>query len=176
MSKPVIEEPPIPTIPYAEAALELVAQFRALLSSIPGFLIPPAPLERQSRPRGHRLLPDAFFEALAVALETSPMFAAAVSITAAEIRDMLRYSEAYLPLADELERFARGFRYAVAKRRGEVGMLAASAYKVAKAMNLLPDISLPVPEAESMKQAIVSRRRKTPLSKQNRAAADQPSK
>src|SRR5215210_3685678 len=155
-----------PTIPYSEAALELLAQFRALLSIIPGFIIPPTPLERQSRPRGHRLLPDAFFEALAVALETSPAFAAAVLITAAQIRDMLRYSEAYLPLADEVERFARGFRYAVAKRRAYVGTLAVSAYKVAQAMNLLPDISLSVPEAESMKQAIVSRRRKTPLSAQ----------
>jgi len=171
-----VEEPTIPPIPHYEAALALLAQLRALLSTIPGFLIPSTPLERQSRPRGHRLLPDAFFEALAVALESSPTFAAAVLVTAAEVRDMLRYSDAYLPLADELERFARGFRYAVAKRRAEVGTLAASAYKVAKAMNLLPDISLPVPEAESMKQAIVSRRRKTPPSAQKRAAADQPSK
>jgi hypothetical protein len=163
-----------PTVPHAEAALELLAQFRSLQSTIPGFVIPPTPLERQSRPSGHRLLPDAFFEALAVALESSPAFAAAVSITAAEIRDMLRYSEAYLPLADELERSGRGVRYGVAKRRAHVGTLAASAYKVAQAMNLLPDTSLSVPEAESMKQAIVSRRRKTPLPKQKRAAADQP--
>ncbi|HEY6137014.1 MAG TPA: hypothetical protein VI670_04555 [Thermoanaerobaculia bacterium] len=114
---------------------------------------------------GHRLLPDAFFLELAVAIESSEAFvkaleAASLQLTPAEIRDMLRYAEAYLPFADALERFARGVRHTVAARRANVGRKASSAYRIAQGMNLLVDVSLPVPQAESMKRAFATRRKK----------------
>ncbi|HJQ35677.1 MAG TPA: hypothetical protein VKB93_00930 [Thermoanaerobaculia bacterium] len=145
---------------HAEAALRLVETLRSLQSGIPGFVIPPAPLDRQVRPRGHRLLPDRFFESLAVALDSSPQFAASVKLTSTEIRDMLRYGEAYLSVAAELERFARGIKFGVASLRANVGRRASSAYLVAQGMNLIVDVDLPVPEVESMKRAIKERRRK----------------
>ncbi|HEV7240912.1 MAG TPA: hypothetical protein VGQ36_16860 [Thermoanaerobaculia bacterium] len=152
-------------VSHVEAALRLLENLRTMQSSIDGFIIPPSPLDRQSRPRGHMLLPNDFFVSLAVALESSPQFAASlqaamISLTPAEIRDMLRYGEAYLPVADELERFARGIRHTVRIRRAKIGRVAASAYRVAKGLNLLVDVSLPVPEVESMKRAFGTRRRK----------------
>ena len=43
----------------------------------------------------------------------------------------------------------------------QVGRLAASAYTFAKGMNLLVDVSLPVPEIDAMKRSFAgSRRRK----------------
>jgi hypothetical protein len=152
----VTETPPS----HTEAARQLGESLRTLQSGIPGFVVPARPLDRQVRPRGHRLLPDRFFESLAGALDSSSQFAASTTLKSAEIRDMLRYGEAYLPVADQLERFARGIRYGVALRRANVGRLAAAAYRIAQGLNLLVDVDLPVPEVESMKRAIVDRRRK----------------
>jgi len=64
-------------------------------STIDGFVLPTKPLDAQSRLRGYRALPDAFFVELAVALESSEPFAgalkaASIQLTPAEIRDMLR--------------------------------------------------------------------------------------
>jgi hypothetical protein len=150
---------------HATAALRLLENLRTMQGTIGGFVMPPSPLDRQSRVRGHRSYPDGFFVALAVALESSLQFAAAlqaagVSLTAVDIRDMLRHGEAYLPVADELERFARGIRHTVGLRRAKIGRVAGSAYTIAKGLNLLVDVSLPVPEIDSMKRAFGSRRRK----------------
>lgn len=155
-------------VSHAEAARRLTESLRAMQSTIEGFVLPPKPLDAQSRVRGHRLFPDAFFVELAVALESSESFASAlkaasIQLTPAEIRDMLRYGEAYLPFADALERFARGIRHTVSSRRAKVGRVASSAYRIAQGMNLLVDVSLPVPQAESMKRAFGSRRRKQPV-------------
>jgi len=151
-------------VSHAEAARRLIESLQAMQSTIEGFVIPPQPLDAQSRLRGHRLFPDAFFVELAVAMESSEPFvgalkASSVQLTPAEIRDMLRYGEAYLPFADALERFARGIRHTVFARRAKVGRVASSAYRIAQGMNLLVDVSLPVPQAESMKRAFGSRRK-----------------
>ena len=151
----IIETP----VSHAEAALRLLEELRRLQGSIAGFGVPPKPLDPQTRPRGHRLLPNRFFDSLALALESSPQFAAAVTITAAEIRDMLRFCEAYAPIVDELERFARGMRYLVATRRANVGRRAVGAYRVAKGINLQVDISPPVPEVDAMKRAVTRKRK-----------------
>lgn len=147
-------------VSHAEATRQLLETLRSMQATIDGFAFPSTPLDRQSRPRNFRLLPDGLFASLAVALETSQPFAAATELTPGEIHDMFRYGEAYLPVADELERFARGIRHLVATRRAKVGRKAASAYQVAKGMNLLADDALLVPEAESMKRAITDRRRR----------------
>ena len=154
-------------VSHAEAARQLTESLRAMQSTIDGFVLPPSPLDAKSRLGGHRLLPDAFFVELAVALESSEQFVAAlkavsIQLTPAEIRDMLRYGEAYLPFADALERFARGIRHTVFARRAKVGRVASSAYRIAQGMNLLVDVSLPVPQAESMKRAF--KRRRKPVS------------
>lgn len=147
-----------------EAVLRHLETLRAMQGSIDGFVMPPTPRDARSRPRGYSVLPTSFFVPLAVALESSPQLAAALQvakppISAAEIRDMLRHGEALLPLADEMERFARGIRHTVFLRRGNVGRRAASAYRIAKELNLLEDVSLPVPEVESMKRAVTRRRK-----------------
>ena len=159
----VVEVP----VSHAEAARRLTESLRAMQSTIEGFVLPPKPLDAQSRLRRLGSFPDAFFVELAVALESSESFvnalkAASIQLTPAEVRDMLRYGEAYLPFADALERFARGIRHTVFSRRAKVGRVASSAYRIAQGMNLLVDVSLPVPQAESMKRAFGSRRRKQP--------------
>ena len=159
-----IAEAEVP-ISHAEAARQLIESLRAMQSTVDGFVLPPQPLDAQSRLSGHRLLPDAFFVQVAVALESSEWLAAAlkgasIQLTPAEIRDMLRYGEAYLPFADALERFARGIRHTVFSQRAKVGRAASSAYRIAQGMNLVVDVSVPVPQAESMKQAFSTRRRK----------------
>ena|SRR5689334_4941762 len=155
-------------VPHAEAARRLIESLRTMQSTIEGFAIPPKPVDAQSRRlRGHQAFPDAFFVELAVAMESSEPFASAlkaasIQLTPAEVRDMLRYGEAYLPFADALERFARGVRHTVFSRRAKVGRVASSAYRIAQGMNLLVDVSLPVPQAESMKRAVTPRRKPVP--------------
>lgn len=133
---------------------------RAMQASIDGYVL----LDRYSRHSG-RAFPRAFFLALAVALETSPQLVAAlqgarISFTADDIRDMLRYAEAYLPLADELDRFARAIRHSVGLRRAKIGLVATSAYRIAQGLNRLVEVPLPVPEVDAMKCALTWRRRK----------------
>jgi hypothetical protein len=152
-------------VSHAEASRRLTESLRAMQSTIEGFTLPPSPMDAKSRPGGHGTYPDAFFVALAVALESSEQFvnalkAVSIQLTPAEIRDMLRHGEAYLPFADALERFTRGIRHTVFSRRAKVGRVASSAYRIAQGMNLLVDVSLPVPQAESMKRAFGPRRRK----------------
>jgi hypothetical protein len=159
-----IAEAEVP-VSHAEAARQLTESLRAMQSTVDGFVLPPQPLHANTRLRAHQSLPDAFFVQLAVALESSESLAAAlkaasIQLTPAEIRDMLRYGEAYLPFADALERFARGIRHTVFSRRSKVGRVASSAYRIAQGMNQVVDVSLPVPQAESMKRVFSSRRRK----------------
>lgn len=161
MSVPPVEVP----VSHAETARRLTESLLAMQSTIEGFVIPPKPLDAQTRLRGHVRYPDAFFIELAVAIESSEAFAnalkaASIQTTPAEIRDMLRYGEAYLPFADALERFARGIRYAVLTRRAALGRVGSAAYGIAKGMNLLVDVSVPVPQTDAMKQAFSKRRRK----------------
>ena len=154
-------------VSHTQAALRLLENLRTMQGTIDGFVMPPTPMDSRSRPRGHSLLPAQFFVALAVALESSPQLVAAlqaagIQLTAADVRDMLRHGEAYLPVADELERFARAIRHTVSLRRAEVGRLAASAYTFAQGMNLLVDVSLPVPEMDAMKRSFPGSRRRKP--------------
>jgi hypothetical protein len=55
---------------------------------------------------------------------------------------MRDHGEAFLPVAVEAERFARGVRRAVAIKRGNVGKLAIDAYRLGQAMNLALDAGL----------------------------------
>lgn len=165
MSTEVVKAQEVP-VTHTEAAFRLLENLRAMQGTIDGFVMPPSPIAPQVGLR-YRQLPVQFFVALAVALESSPQLAAALQaalnpLTPGEIRDTLRYAEAYLPVADELERFARAIRHTVGLRRSKVGRLAAAAYRVVKSMNLLEDLSLSIPEVEAMKRSFAaSRRRKT---------------
>ncbi len=151
----VIETP----VSHATVAQELVQKIRALQALVPGFELLSLPLDRFQRPRGHRALPDSFFSPLELALTREPRFAEAVAITPFLIRDMRDHGEAYLPVAVEAERYARGIRRAVAIKRGNVGKLAIDAYRLGQAMNLA---GLIVPEVEEIKASLSRRRPATP--------------
>lgn len=69
-------------VPHLEAALRLLENLRTMQGSIDGFVTPPSPIDRLSRPRGHRQFKDVFFVALAVALESSPQFVASLQAMA----------------------------------------------------------------------------------------------
>lgn len=154
-------------VAHTEKAFRQLEALRTMQGTIDGFVMPPTPMDSRSRPRGHSLYPTEFFVALAVALESSPQLVAAlqaagIQLTAADIRDMLRFGEAYLPVADEHERIARAIRHTVALRRAKVGRVAASAYRVIQAMNLLEDASIPIPEMDTMRRAFPASRRRKP--------------
>lgn len=151
----VIETP----VSHAAVAQELVQKIRALQALVPGFELLSLPLDRFQRPRGHRALPDSFFAPLELALTREPRFAESVAITPLLIRDMRDHGAAFLPVAVEAERFARGVRRSVAIKRGNVGKLAIDAYRLGQAMNLALDAGLIVPEVEDIKASFPSRRR-----------------
>ena len=151
----VIETP----VSHATAAQELVQKIRSLQPLVPGFELLSTPLDRFQRPRGHQSLPDSFFAPLELALTREPRFAQSVAITPVAIRDMLDHGAAFLPVAVEAERFARGVRRAVFLKRGNVGKLAVDAYRLAQAMNVALDIGLVVPEVEDIRASFPARRR-----------------
>ena len=153
----VIETP----VSHAKAAEELVQKIRALQVLVPGFELVSPPLDRLQRPRQHRTLSDSFFLPLELALTRVPRFAESVTITPQLIRDMLDHGAAFLPVAVEAERFARGVRRAVFMKRGNVGKLAVDAYRLAQAMNMALEGGLIVPEVEDIKASFPARRRTT---------------
>src|SRR5262249_58558502 len=62
---------------------------------------------------------DRFLEAVATALEGFPLLASNTSLTPAQLREMIAYSQAGFALGDELERLTRGVRGTIKARRPE---------------------------------------------------------
>jgi len=134
--------------------LTLTGQSKASFTHIPA----------EQQQRGCRAAPKAnsFFSPLELALTREPRFVESVAITPFLIRDMRDHGDAFLPVAVEAERFARGIRRAVAIKRGNVGKLAIDAYRLGQAMNLALDAGLIVPEVEDIKASLVRRRAPAP--------------
>src|SRR5256885_9340816 len=115
------------------AAAALLEKIRALRSDLPGFT-QPQKTTASRRLASNAGLPDDFLESVTVAVQSSPALAAASGINPDEVRETIRFSAAYGPVAEELDAMARAVRHTINVRRANTAQDSLAAYEVAKGL------------------------------------------
>jgi len=141
------------------AAREHLAQIRAIVQSVRGYGF--ATIKHRRRIGLPAAVSDAFLNAVAVALDASEAFANAAGVTGAQLRDAIAYTNAYRPVANELELMASGIAQGVWTTRAEAAGLALKAYRLSKGFNSPSGPELFVPHIANMKKALGRGRPKT---------------
>lgn len=137
---------------YADDSLALVQEIMAMRDRIPNFAIP-------SKGDGRRLAPAAsvpreFIELTAVAVTTRASLQRGGAMDPSETRDLLRYSAAYNPVADELEALAHFVRHSVTAAMNKVGSDALATYALAQRLSKRPETADLIPHVEDMRRAL----------------------
>jgi hypothetical protein len=81
--------------------------------------------------------------------------------TPAEVRDLVSYADAYLPLADELEALAQFIRYSATAARNKAGNEALTTYALAQRMAKQPEHAGLKPAVADMRRALGRGRKPT---------------
>jgi hypothetical protein len=145
--------PDQPPVNHEAAVNNLRATIRDLVQSgVPGFAL--AAKGRRRRIISTASLSDAFFEAVAAACGVHPELAAAGSVSASELRDVVARSRVRASLAEELRILARGVDDTDAEDRNEVGQRALRCYFVAGRINGPQDREMLIPHLAAMKRTL----------------------
>jgi len=125
-----ITDTPTP-INHAEAAQQRVLELRRWREVIPHFVMPESTDETRRLSAAASVSPE-FIELTNVAVTNQPELARNQGPTAAEVRDLVSYADAYDPLADELEASAHFLRHSVKAARNIAGSEALTRYSLAQ--------------------------------------------
>ncbi|HXA20221.1 MAG TPA: hypothetical protein VN380_24800 [Thermoanaerobaculia bacterium] len=157
---PKVTEVPVPDTPSsrADAAQVLVAEVRAMRDRVPDLVIP------DSKGATQKLVsvasvPPQFVELTAVAVTNSEALVRKGGADAAQLRDLLRYADAYEPFADELEALAQFVRHSVVTARHKAGTEALATYAIAQRLAKLPETADLAPHVADMRRALGKRGR-----------------
>ena len=137
---------------------------------IPRFLIPESPRE-VLRLNSAASVPPEFVELTIVAVANQKELVRGESATPAEVRDLLRYAEAYSPLADELEALAQFVRFSVNAARNAAGSEALTTYALAQRLAKRRENAGLVPHVADMRRALGRTRKQSPEATAKREAA-----
>jgi len=158
------------TNPYIEAAQARLQELRLMRDQIPHFLIPESTKE-VVRLNSAASVPPEFVELTAVAVTNQKALVRGESITPAETRDLLRYAEAYSPMADELEALAQFVRFSVNAARNAAGSEALTTYSLAQRLVKRRENAGLAPYVADMRRALGRMRRQSPEAVAKREAA-----
>jgi hypothetical protein len=122
-----------PAASYADAAQAFLEKLRALRQEIPNLTFPLSAAEAR-RLNSAASVPDDFIEMASVAMKNSPQLVAAVSADPDQMRDLVRFSNAYVAIAQELDAMGFGSRHTVAIARHKAGSDALDVYAAAKTL------------------------------------------
>ncbi len=157
---PKVTEVPVTDAPasHADAAQVLVAEVRAMRDRVPDLVIP------DSKSATKKLIsvatvPPQFIELTAVAVTNSETLVRKGGADAAQLRDLLRYADAYDPFADELEALAQFVRHSVVTARHKAGSQALTTYAIAQRLAKLPETADLAPHVADMRRALGKRGR-----------------
>jgi hypothetical protein len=154
--------PAIPTrTSYLEAAQAMVAQTRAMRQQVPKFVIPPSSREGSRLSNAASVSPE-FVELSAVSVTHSAPLVREGAMTPEQTRDLIRYANAFDPVADELEALARFIRYSTLAARNQAGREALTTYAVAKVLAKRQETADLVPFVEAMRRALGRTRKSKP--------------
>ncbi len=155
-----IPEVPVTDTPTsrADAAQALVAEVRAMRARVPDLVIPDSPIATQKL-ISVATVPTQFVELTAVAVTNSEALVRKGGADAAQLRDLLRYADAYDPFADELEALAQFVRHSVITARHKAGSEALTTYAIAQRLAKLPETADLAPHVADMRRALGKRGR-----------------
>lgn len=141
------------TASHSAAANLVLQKIRSLRTEIPGFTQPQSAREEQ-RLIANASVPDEFHETVSVAVGSSPALAAASGVNPDDVRDAIRFSAAYSPVADELEAVAHAVRHTIALRRAAAAQETLAAYDLAKGLARRPESADLVPHIADMRRTL----------------------
>lgn len=151
-----IETPLSPEI----AARELIAQFRAIRQSIPGFvLLSPGAVKRMVPAAS---VPDVFLTTVGTSVDRSDLLRAASRLPAAAYPQVVLVSSVYRDVLAEGDELMRGIREMVLSDRYDVSQEALRMYGVSQRFNRPADREQLVPYITAMRDAL-GRSRSKPI-------------
>ena len=156
---------------YTEAAQAMVAQTRAMRQQVPKLVIPSSTREG-SRLSNAASVPPEFVELSAVSVTNSAPLVREGALGPDETRDLIRYANAFDPVADELEALAQFIRHSTLAARNKAGREALTTYAIAKVLARHPETADLAPAVEDMRRALGRTRKGKPKQDQPPATTD----
>lgn len=141
------------------AAQAFIAKLRALRDEVPDFTFPEFQGNSQALANAASV-PPAFVERALVATTNSPLLARPNALDPAVSRDLLKFAEAFAPVADEIEAVAKFVRHSITSARNQAGSDALVTYGLARRLarhrNSAAEIA---PHVADMRRALGRRRK-----------------
>jgi hypothetical protein len=142
------------------AAQALINKVRALREEVPDFTFPEFAGDARAL-TGAAGVPPAFIERSLVATANSPTLARPNALDPAVSRDMLKFAEAFTPVADEIEALAQFVRHSITSARNVAGSDALLTYALAQRLARHRDSAAEIaPHVADMRRALGRRRGK----------------
>jgi hypothetical protein len=147
--------------PHAEAAQLRIEELRKWREQIPRFAIPETADATRKLSQAASVSP-VFIELTNVAVANHIALVRADGTPAAEVRDLVAYGDAYIPLADELEALAQFLRYSAIAARNLAGTEALTTYSLAQRLAKQKRYAQLKPHVADMRRALGKQRKPTP--------------
>jgi hypothetical protein len=164
------ETTPVPAAAYTATAQERIQELQRWREQIPHFIIP-ATTDATRRLSNAASVSPEFMELTSIATANHKPLVRAESRTPAEVRDLVSYSDAYSPLADELEALAKFIRYSTTAARNTAGNEALTTYALAVRLSKRPEFAYLAPHVADMRRALNRGRKPSPEVVARKAAA-----
>jgi predicted metal-dependent phosphoesterase TrpH len=154
---------------HAEAAQLRLEELRKWREQIPRFAIPET-ADATQRLTPAALVSPVFIELTNVAVTNQTALVRADSTPPAEIRDLVAYADAYVPVADQLEAEAHFIRYSTTAARNVAGTEALTTYALAQRLSKEKRYAHLKPHVADMRRALGKQRKPTPEEAAKKAA------
>jgi hypothetical protein len=146
---------------HNETAQLRIDELRAWREQIPRFAVPETADARQKLSQAASVSP-AFIELTNVGVANHTALGRTDGAPPAEIRDLVAYSDAYVPLADELEALAQFIRFSTTAARHLAGTEALTTYALAQRLSRQKRYAHLKPHVADMRRALGKQRKAKP--------------
>ena len=154
---------------HAQTAQLRLEELRQWREQIPRFAIPET-VDATRRLSSAASVPFVFIELTNVAVANQTALVRADGTPPAEVRDLVAYADAYVPLADELEALAHFIRYSTTAARNQAGTEALTTYSLAQRLAKEKRYAHLKPHVADMRRALGKYRKPTPEEAASKAA------
>ena len=154
---------------HAATAQLRVEELRKWREQIPRFAIPET-ADATRRLSQAASVSSVFIELTNMAVTNQRALVRADATPPAEIRDLVAYADAYVPLADELEALAQFIRYSTTSARNVAGTEALTTYSLAQRLSRQKRYAHLKPHVADMRRALGKQRKLTPEEVATKAA------
>ena len=148
-------------INHAETAQLRIEELRTWREQIPNFAVPETVDAMQRLSQAASISP-VFIELTNVGVANHSALVRVDGAPPAEIRDQVAYSDAYVPLADELEALAQFIRYSTTAARNLAGTEALTTYALAQRLAKQKRYAYLRPHVADMRRALGKQRKPKP--------------